>query len=259
MVLDYPIREFDKFVATVGLRMHHFNFAGFSFMVANEASSIYAVLYAAGYSAMEIIALRASGELDPVSLIEGKQKLPDALHVQKKGANHKGIRLRDKLNELLRRKIPGAPNAPVSLAELRQSGRRMNLHITVLSMATSEVVTLSASTHPAMPAADAALASCAVQPYIRVVSYKDPNKPETTLYGSCSNVLTFPAKIAEKLFKDLKLSGNFSQQFEGYGHSGDSSSAGSTRASGSDILKVLLSKRAPAYIADTIRQHTFLF
>lgn len=187
LVMDFPIKGLDRFIARTCLRLHRANYGHFGLAVANEGAAIVAALLAAGYTPLEIISLRVSGQLDVTTLIEGGQKLPDALHVNHKGAAHKGHRLRDRIDELIRVKIGGDSSKPVTLAELRSAGTRLPLHITVLDLDLAAVVTLSHATHPTMAVADAVLASCAVQPYIGRVQVKlNPPTEASSAAGSAA-------------------------------------------------------------------------
>lgn len=258
LVMDFPIKGLDRFIARACLRLHRANYGHFGLAVANEGAAIVAALLAAGYTPLEIISLRVLGQLDVTTLIEGGQKLPDALHVNHKGAAHKGHRLRDRIDELIRVKIGGDSSKPVTLAELRSAGTRLPLHITVLDLDLAAVVTLSHATHPTMAVADAVLASCAVQPYIGRVQVKlnpptesssaagsaagtktaaltasaasaasaataaavksGKSKPVTYQFVSCSQTQSLPILTAQSLHSASSIVGNFINLLVGFGY-----------------------------------------
>lgn len=259
MVMDYPIKEIDKFIASACLYMNHRHYGGFSLCVANEGAAVVAALIAAGYTPLEIVNLRSSGTFDPIQLIEGNQKLPDKLHIQKKGADHKGLHFRDHINELLRAKIPGDEAAMVTFTDLHNAGKRTPFYITALDITTAGIVPLSFETFPLMPVADAVLASCAVQPYISQVAYKTPDG-EAHTFMACGQTQTLPIQTAIQLAQKLGLGAGagLASKVEGFGCKSTENAAGAKNASGSDHYKILLAQRAQLVCPDAMKAHLFL-
>lgn len=258
MMMDYPIKAIDKFIAVACARMNYNHYGGFALCVANEGAAVVAALLAAGYTPLDIIGLRSSGTFNPIELIEGNQKLPDKLHIQKKGADHKGLHFRDHINELLRAKIPGDAKAMVTFTELHNA-RAMPLHITALDISTAGIVPLSFSTFPMMPVADAVLASCAVQPYISQVVYKTP-EGETHTFMACGQSQTLPFQTVGQLVHKLGMGpiAGLIPKIEGFGYLGTENPAGAKNASGSELYKVLLAQRAQAVFPDAAKSHIHL-
>lgn len=247
LVLDYPIKEIDRFIVQACLRMNFSNYQKFTMIVANESGAIIAALLAAGYTPLEIAEMRSAGNFNPVDLIEAGQKLPDKLHIQKKGADHKGLRLRDAINALLCTKLGlDDPKAVVTFEMLHNAGMHTALYITVLDTTAGAIVPLSFENFPAMAVADAVLASCAVQPYITAVTIKMDDGNHSLM--SCSNKQALPLCTAASLFKSKNMTGNFQTLVVGYGCSHAVNEAGSKNATGTDLYKHLLSTRATVQI-----------
>lgn len=259
LIADYPIKDVTKFVAIACLRMHYANFKSFAMCVANEGAAIVAVLLAAGYSPIEIVGLFAGKEpFDPVSLIEGGQRVPDLLHIRKKGADHKGYRFRDALDALLCEKVGFKdPKNYLTLGQLAQMGTRMPLYITAYDMNSVGIVTLSSVTNPNMAVADAVLASCAVQPYIGQVM-SDMLDGTTHKLVSCSMQQSLPIITAKQIFASTHMKGNLAALATGYGYNGTTNEAGQG-ASGSTLVQALLSTRAPAMIERDMASNVMLF
>jgi hypothetical protein len=258
LILDHPIKALNKFIVNVCYRLHHGNYGHFRMSVANEGGAILAALLAAGYTPMEVVALFSTGVLDIVNLVEGGQKLPDALHMKKKGALHKGLRLRAKIDELMRAKIGGNPNEDVSFETLFNAGKRLPLYITVLDVTTAAIVPLGYDNHPRMAVADAVLASCAIQPYIGAVQYKDVDGSSHT-FMSCSIKQSLPLQTAAQIFKSVNATGNFQSLVVAFGSNGTENEAGVRGASGSDLYKYILSQRAQAVVPEQMRRVVCLF
>ena len=211
LVLDCPIEGIDKFIAGASSHLYSVRLGAPSYIVGNEGGALYGALLAVGYKPLEILSLRSEGLFDPTNLIEGKQILPDKLHIRKNGADHKGHHFRDRVDELLREKTGGDPSSPVTFALMKTAGKRIPLYITVLDTATASIVTLSSITAPQMSVAEAVLASCAVQPYISSVSpcgggtpFKVTTGTDLHEYISCSTKQSFPYAQAKALFTPAK-------------------------------------------------------
>jgi len=256
LCVDFPVKETDKFIAHALLRMHYENYGGFSLVVANEGAAIVGALLVAGYKFMEIIEMAASGRLDVTTLVEGGQKLPDLLHKKKSGAMHKGHRLRDRINELLREKVPGDPSARVTFNELFVA-RRNKLVITALDLAAGGVVPLSVDSFPSMPVADAVIASCAVQPYIAAVEFKDGEKKKFK-FLACTQVQSLPLDTLAQEFKMAKASGALETALVGFGYKGTDNVAGSANATGDELYRVLLAQRAKAVVPQSMKNNVIL-
>lgn len=248
MVLDYPIKAIDKYIANVCPRMNWANYQNPAAYIANEGAAALAVLFAAGYTPLEVFQLRATGKFDPVNLIEGQTKITGRMHIQKRGADHKGLHFRDAIDRLIREKIGESvgidPITPVTFAEFHQK-RAVGLYITALDVSTASVITLSFASHPNMVVADAVLASCAVQPYIRSVIFKEEKTEH--VYMSCSNIYTFPYSVAVGIAKEQHIPA-VESLIVGYGCAETANEAGVKNATGSVLVKAILSKRAAAII-----------
>ncbi|MFA5091414.1 MAG: hypothetical protein WC483_02175 [Candidatus Paceibacterota bacterium] len=259
LIMDYPIKSIDRFIANACTHMAFANYVNFGFTVANEGAAVVAALLAAGYTPREIYELRASGKFIPIDLIEAKTKITGRFHVQKKGADHKGLRFREAVDRLIREKIgagPGVdPLTPVSFAELAIT-RPVAFYITALDLTTGAVVTLSRDTHPTMAVADAVLASCAVQPYLRNLTFTDAVGPH--LYAACSNIATLPFLTAQGKAKEKRIP-NFDSLAIGYGCSSTANEAGVKNASGTATQKALQAQRAQAVVPAQLMSHFIMF
>lgn len=203
LIFDCPIKKFNEFAAKTLMLIKYNKLSNFSMIVGNEGASIIGSLLAVGYTPDEILELLASNELNVTKLIEDGQKLPNKLHKRKNGAMHKGLRLRDKLDELYRRKIPGDSKTPVLMCNLAFK----YLSITATNLSNKTVVDINNNTYPLIPLADAVLASCAVFPYIRKVEYVETvdDKKEITFFSSCSNKVTLPIERAQIMYMKSKF------------------------------------------------------
>jgi len=114
------------------------------------------------------------------------------------------------MNKFLADKVLSEPKTRITFRALRRQ-KGCNLIITAMDI-NGDVVQLSADTFPDMPVADAVLATCAVQPYIARVLYKDGNKMEHKLY-SCSPKETLPVYIARERFIEGMRSGKYTGVF----------------------------------------------
>lgn len=258
LALDYPIKRVDEYFARACMFMNFMNYGGFDMIVANEVGAIVAALRAAGYSFQEIVGLRADETLDVINLIEGGQKLPQALHKRTKGADHKGMRLRDAIDKLLKVKVSGCENRLVTFLDLKNASSRFPFFITVLDLATAGVVALSAENFPGMAVADAVIASCAVQPYIAPIVYVGADGVKHEFYA-CGQAQSLPIQTAQQLFKAHKCSGNFSTLIAGYGYKGTDNEAASAHASGTSIQKVVMNLRAAPRFDESMRAGIILF
>jgi hypothetical protein len=258
LILDYPIKKMDEYFARACMFMNYMNYGGFNMIVANEGGAIIGALRAAGYSFLEIAGLRADGTLDILKLIEGGQKMPQALHVRTKGSDHKGLRLRDAIDNLLKAKIPGTENHLVTFADLQRAPVGRVLYITVMDTKSAGIVPLCAQDFPSMSVADAVLASCAVPPYIAPVLYTKADGTKYEFY-SCSGAQSLPIATAEKIFFANKSSGNFASSVAGYGYKGTDNEAGATNATGTSFQKSLMSQRAAAIVPEAMRRGVMLY
>lgn len=257
-VMDYPIKSFERFVAKSCLLMNFARYDRPILSVANEGGAIVAALLATGYTPMEIVGIVGSGGLDVITLIEGNQILPDALHIKKKGADHKGLHLRDRINELIMTKLGGNTAELLTFESLRHAGKQSNLYITALDVTDAKIIPLGFETYPRMPVADAVLASCAIQPYIGAVSATAPDGT-THSFMACSAKQSFPFETASLLFKARKLSGNFPNLVVGYGYNGTDNEAGIKNASGTVFQKFMMSQRAMAVYPPAVARTVTLF
>jgi predicted acylesterase/phospholipase RssA len=243
-VFDCPIKSIDSFLAKACSLLNLANYGRFPLIVANEGGAILGALLAVGYTPIEILNLRSDGTFNPISLIEDGQVLPNALHITTSGAQHKGKRMREALDTLLRAKIGGRSSDDVTFADLTSSTRGSNFNVTALNITTGAVEVLGNETYPAMVVADAVLASCAVQPYIASLSYKD-EAGTTHQLMACSVTQTLPAATALSMYSKF-LSGMAISNIVGYGWAGTASGVAST--SGDPQYKYLTTQRAAAAI-----------
>ena len=212
LIFDYPIKGFIKYACRVFANLIGRGYKQHLMVVGNEAGAILAALLAVGYSPGEIIELLASGQLDVVDLVEGKTKIRGKSHKQVHGADHKGHRLAERIEELAQAKLGFPGDREVLLVDLI----KMPLHITALDETTNAVVTLNKSTYPHMRLAEAVLASCAVQPYIYRVEYTGSEKV-THKFFSCSTVHSLPLDTAVEEYTKLKLTAPLQKFLVAYG------------------------------------------
>jgi hypothetical protein len=191
IILDYPIKGFQAFACKVLAHMIHYDYRQHMMIVANEAGAILGLLLAAGYTQKELIPILASGRLDIIDLVEGKTKIKGKTHKKVHGADHKGLRLAERLQQLLREKLKAPEGRTILLSDLK-----VPFYVTALDELTSSVITLCAEKYPDMSATDAVMASCAVQPYINRVEYTDKEKKVHKLF-CCSPVHTLPIDVVE--------------------------------------------------------------
>jgi hypothetical protein len=237
MILDAPIKDIDRLMAKILADVWHNQYRNYSVVLGNEGGALIGALLVAGYSPQEIIALRASGELDPITLIEGGQVLTGKMslfHKRTGGADHKGKRFRDKVNELLRAKLAGSSDDPVRFGELMtvNSSRGTGLlsfGVKVFDSVSGMPIVISGATHPTMPVADAILSSCAVVPYISGFAYTDAGGVEHT-YWSCSGISNLPIVEVMSTYKALRAAHSINAALEsllvGYGYSGTTTLVG---------------------------------
>lgn len=224
LVLDFPVKEFDTFISRVVTLIWISGYRKPSLIVANEGAAVFAALNAAGYTAQDIVNLRVDGRLDVLDLIQGKKKhIPNIINPRKKGAEHKGLRFRDCINTLLvekvRKDVVDGGDAPVTFDELLQFNPGCPISFTCYDDSTKGVAELSAVTCPSMSVADAVLATCAVKPFIRRVSFKDDEGAEHLFY-SCSSIQTLPLGLAQTIFKKSKMAGRFAASLSAFGFVG---------------------------------------
>jgi len=204
LVLDGALWDVDKCLAKLYYVLKVTRLVRPKVIVMNEAAAIWGTLLAVGYGAEDLKKLRDEGTFDPLKLIMEKQVLGKT-HTRTNGAEHKGFRMRDALDELLKAKLKRESSPTFSDVK----GAR--IYIQVLDSIGAEPVMLSADTFPTMKVADAVLASCAVQPYIGRVEFIEENfdekgKTVKTVHNfySASPKVTLPydfaAAIATKEF-----------------------------------------------------------
>jgi hypothetical protein len=191
IVLDYPIKGFQSFACKVLSHLIHLDYRQHMMIVANEAGAILGVLLAAGYTQKEIVSILVEGRLEVVELVEGKTKIKGKAHKKVHGADHKGLHLAERLQELLRAKLKAPEGRTILLSDLR-----VPFYVTALDELTSSIITLCAEKYPDMSASDAVLASCSVQPYINRVEYTDKEKNVHRLF-CCSSIHTLPIDVVE--------------------------------------------------------------
>lgn len=215
LVLDYPFSFADRYIARVCIRLRYNNAARYCAIVANEFGAVIGALTAAGYTTDEIVNLRVNGVLDVIGLVENGQRLPDALHVSRKGGAHKGFRFRDCIDSLIREKIGGDASSMVTFAELASAAKKTPLVITALNVDTGLIEGLSAKTYPNMPVATAVLASCAISGYIGRVEYTNSSK-HTFACGSV--IQSLPMATARQFHASSGARLPFASMIIGFGY-----------------------------------------
>jgi hypothetical protein len=222
LVMDAPIKDIDVMLAHICANIAYEGYRNYTLMAGNEGGAMIAAFLAAKYTPREIIQLRATEGFNPIALIEDGQKLTGKLsvfHKRKQGADHKGLRFRDALNALLRKKIGGVPETPVTFGELARQAEPIHLLIKALDSTVNKPIVLSHLDYPNMSVADAVLASCAVQPYIRGFEYTADDGTTHEFY-SCSLIESLPLGDAKTFYTvKLKIADQFFLRLLGYGFS----------------------------------------
>lgn len=247
LVFDAPIKNATKYMAKT-MAYSNDGFIAPCAVMGNEGGAIYGSLLACGYSAREIVGVWADG-FDPIELIEGGQKLPSRIHLRSGGAEHKGLRLRDALDVLYRKKLGLSDTAQMTFADLL-ARTHVQFYVSVFDGAIRQPTIISAATHPQMPVADAVLATCAVQPYIRAFEWTAPKKnpsdksekPLVHPYCSCSSVKTVPITDAMALYGTLNVRSQFKERLRGYTCN---ETVNSMADASTDIISGLNAIRAP--------------
>lgn len=218
LLFDYPVKRFTLFAVKALAHMVSLSFSRPAMLVGNEAGAVLTILLAAGYQPREILELLSTKKLDVLDLIEGKTKVKGSAHKQVHGADHKGLRLAEKIQSLLREKLKAPEDRTVTLKDV-QDATKVPFFITALDDVSNGVVTLCARDYPNLPASSAVLASCAVQPYLNRVEYVDSEKKTHKLF-CCSPVQTLPIAVAVAEYKKLKGDAFLKKHIFGYGFAG---------------------------------------
>lgn len=267
LVVDAPIKDIDRMLCKICVTIAHASLKNFSLIVANEAGAVLGALFTVGYTAKDIIELWASGEFDPRALIEDKMKtgkLAQKLHVKSNGATHKGLRFRDALDALLRKRLGGPAGYPVTFDEIAKRNTLFAVKAFDTFSTVNMPVLIHAGNYPTMAVADAVLASCAVQPYIRGVEFTLPHvdpldkkeKDVIHTFFSCSNIETLPFLDMKKFYQIRKLEGDVMQKAVAYGYAGTVNLSVNTI---STFWQSINAYRAPAVMTQEIAAVTKLF